>query len=378
MAVSDAPAAVHEAAALAAEHAERSERERRLAPEVVDALRRADLFRLCVPRELGGAEATPRALVEAVEALARADASAGWCLAVTATSGVLAGYLDEDAAEEIYGTAGTAVGGVFAPRGRAVAEDGRLDVTGRWPFASGSPFCDWLMGGCITEIGPGPPELRLVIFPRDEVEIHDTWTVAGLCGTGSHDISVAGASAPVSRSAAVIGTQPRHQGALYAFPLFGLLAVGIAGVALGIARGAMDDLLELAGAKTPEGSRRKLAERAAVQADTARAEASLRAARALMMDELDRGYATAESSGETGTEVRAALRLSATHAVRSAAGVVDTCYELGGGSSIYARSPLQRRFRDMHVATQHMLISPATFELTGRLLLGLPTDTAQL
>ena len=176
----------------------------------------------------------------------------------------------------------------------------------------------------------------------------------------------------------MIGTQPRHQGALYAFPLFGLLAVGIAGVALGIARGAMDDLLELAGAKTPEGSRRKLAERAAVQADTARAEASLRAARALMMDELDRGYATAESSGETGTEVRAALRLSATHAVRSAAGVVDTCYELGGGSSIYARSPLQRRFRDMHVATQHMLISPATFELTGRLLLGLPTDTAQL
>jgi indole-3-acetate monooxygenase len=378
MAVSDAPAAVHEAAALAAEHAERTERDRRLAPEVVDAMRRADLFRLCVPRDLGGAEATPRALVEAVEALARADGSTGWCLAVTATSGVLAGYLDEEAAAEIYGQAGIAVGGVFAPRGRAVAEDGRLDVTGRWPFASGSPFCDWLMGGCITEIGPGSPELRLVIFPRDEVEIHDTWEVAGLCGTGSHDISVSGAGAPVSRSAAVIGTRPRHQGALYAFPLFGLLAVGIAGVALGIARGAMDDLLELAGAKTPEGSRRKLAERAAVQADTARAEASLRAARALMMDELDRGSAAAESSGETGTDVRAALRLSATHAVRAAAGVVDTCYELGGGSSIYARSPLQRRFRDVHVATQHMLISPATFELTGRLLLGLPTDTAQL
>ena len=88
-------------------------------------MRRADLFRLCVPREIGGAEATPRTLVESVEALARADASAGWCLAVTATSGMLAGYLDEDAAREIYGTAGTAVGGVFAPRGRAVAEDGR-------------------------------------------------------------------------------------------------------------------------------------------------------------------------------------------------------------------------------------------------------------
>jgi alkylation response protein AidB-like acyl-CoA dehydrogenase len=376
MAVSDSPGAVHEAAALAAEHAERSERERRLVPEVVEALRRADLFRLCVPREIGGAEATPRALVESVETLARADGSAGWCLAVTATSGVLAGYLDEKAAREVYGGAGTAVGGVFAPRGRAVAEGDELDVTGRWPFASGSPFCDWLMGGCITEIGAGPPEQRLVLFPRDEVEIHDTWAVSGLCGTGSHDISVAGARAPVSRSAAVIGTSPRHEGALYAFPLFGLLAVGIAGVALGIARGAMDDLLELAGAKTPEGSRRKLAERAAVQADTA--EASLRSARALMMEELDRGYATAEATGEVGTKVRGSLRLAATHAVRTAAGVVDTCYELGGGSSIYARSPLQRRFRDVHVATQHMLISPSTWELTGRLLLGLPTDTAQL
>ena len=378
MAVSDASAAVHEAAALAAEHAERSERERRLAPEVVEAMRRADLFRLCVPSEIGGAEATPRALVESVETLARADGSAGWCLAVMATSGVLGGYLDEEAAREVYGEAGTTVGGVFAPRGRAVAEGGELDVTGRWPFASGSPFCDWLMGGCITEIGEGPPQLRLVLFPRDEVETHDTWTVSGLCATGSHDISVAGVRAPVSRSAAVIGTAPRHPGALYAFPLFGLLAVAIAGVALGIARGAMDDLLDLAGAKTPEGSRRKLAERAAVQADTARAEASLRSARALLMDELDRGYAVAEATGETGTEVRMSLRLAATHAVRTAAGVVDTCYELGGGSSIYARSPLQRRFRDVHVATQHMLISPSTWELTGRLLLGLETDTSQL
>ena len=174
--------AVSAIAALAAEHADRSERERRLAPEVVDALRAADLFRLCVPRELGGAEAAPLELIEAVETLARADASTGWCLAVTATSGLVAAYLDEEAAREIYGSAGVAVGGVFAPRGHAVGAGDRLEVTGRWAFASGSPFCDWLMGGCLTELDGRPVEPRLVLFPRDDVEIVDTWTVSGLCG----------------------------------------------------------------------------------------------------------------------------------------------------------------------------------------------------
>ena len=149
-----------DAAALAAAHAEHGERERGLAPEVVDALRAGDLFRLCVPKALGGAEAPPLALVEAVETLAQADASAGWCLAVTATSGLVSAYLDEEAAREVYGTAGVAVGGVFAPRGRAVAVAGELEVSGRWSFASGSTFCDWLMGGCVTERegeDPGAP-----------------------------------------------------------------------------------------------------------------------------------------------------------------------------------------------------------------------------
>ncbi len=365
-------------ATLAAEHAERSERERRLAPEVVDALRAADLFRLCVPQGLGGAEAAPLELIEAVETLARADASTGWCLAVTATSGLVAAYLDEEAAREIYGNPGVAVGGVFAPRGQAVGIGDRLEVTGRWAFASGSPFCDWLMGGCLTELDGRPVEPRLVLFPRDDVEILDTWTVSGLSATGSHDISVEDLSVPVSRSAAVIGASPREGGALYAFPLFGLLAAAIAAVTLGVARAAMDDLLELAGAKQPEGSRRKLAERSTVQSEVARAEAALRAARGLLLDSLARGYERAGQGAGIDTEDRMAIRLASTHAARTAAAVVDTCYELGGGSSIYATSPLQRRFRDVHAATQHMLVSRSTLELTGRLLLGVPSDVSQL
>lgn len=361
-------------APIAAANAALGEEGRRLAPAVVEALREADLFRLCVPASLGGAQAPPRELVEAVETLARADGSAAWILAVTATSGLLAAFLDEDAAGEVYGTAGVAVGGVFAPSGRAQREGHELAVSGRWSFASGSTFCDWLLGGCLVADG----DARLVLFPRADVEIHDTWTVSGLRATGSHDFSVDGARVPAGRAAAVIGARARDAGALYAFPLFGLLAMAIAAVSLGIARGALDAVVELAAVKQPAGSNRRLGERPATHGEVARAEAALRAARALLMAEIDTAWELARGSGDISVDTRASLRLAATHASRTARGVVDTAFELGGGSSLYERGPLARRFRDAHAASQHMLVAPSTYELTGRLLLGAPTDTGQL
>ena len=362
-------------APLAAQEADRAEAERGLTPPVVSAMRDADLFRLCVPAALGGAEAPARELVEAVEALAQADASAGWVLAVTATSGLVAAYLEEETAAGIFGSPGVAVGGAFAPRGQLLASaDDALVLSGRWPWASGCMVCDWLLGGCRLETG----EARLVMLPREQVEILDTWTVSGLRATGSHDFAVQDLPVPLDRVAAVIGARPRAEGPLYAFPLFGLLALAIAGVALGIGRAALADLNELAGVKQPQGSTRLLAERPATQSGVAGAEAGLRAARALLFDELDRAWETARGSGEMDLAARTSLRLAATHATRTARQVVDSAYDLGGGSSVYDTSPLQRRFRDVHAATQHMLVNPASWELSGRMLLGLPTDTSQL
>jgi indole-3-acetate monooxygenase len=149
-------------------------------------------------------------------------------------------------------------------------------------------------------------------------------------------------------------------------------------VTLGNARGALDEFAALAAEKTPTGSRRRLGERATVHADVGQAEASLRAARALLHDELSRAWTIAEERGEVAVQERLSLRLAASHAATAAAEVCETVYRLGGGSAIYESSPLQRRFRDAHVATQHMLVGPATWELAGRLLLGLDTDTSQL
>jgi alkylation response protein AidB-like acyl-CoA dehydrogenase len=277
------------------------------------------------------------------------------------------------------------VGGVFAPRGRAVVTEGDYLVSGRWPFSSGVDHCTWVMGGCIVEedgsprlLESGRPDVELALFPREQVQVIDTWHVSGLQATGSHDIAVDGLTVPREHATSVITGRPRTGGPLYAFPPFGLLALTIAGTALGIGRAAIDDLLELAGAKTPTGSARTLADRPVTQTRIAQAEATLLAARAFLYDAVAAAWQAAQGGGGVSVEHRAALRLAATHATAASAAAVDTAYDLGGGTSIYATSPLQKRFRDVHAATQHMLIGPSTWELTGRLMLGLPTDIAQL
>ena len=174
---------------------------------------------------------------------------------------------------------------------------------------------------------------------------------------------------------------PRHRAAsqeqLYRFPLFGYFALSIAAAALGNARGALDELTELAAGKVGLGSSRTLAERPATQAAVAEAEAGLRAARGLFYEAIEEAWSAAEEE-PVGESLRLGLRLAATHAVRSSAEIVRSMYDLGGGSAIYEGSPLQRRFRDAHTATAHFQVSPPTWELMGRVLLGLPARTEQL
>jgi alkylation response protein AidB-like acyl-CoA dehydrogenase len=351
---------------------------RRVPLPLVHALADTGVFRLCVPRALGGGEAHPNQLVDAIETIAAADGSAGWVAMIGATTGVVAGYLADAVAREIYGGDPRVVtGGVFAPRGTAVPEGDGYRVSGRWPFASGSEHCAWLMGGCLVRDG-GPPRARMMLFPASAARILDTWNVAGLRGSGSHDMTVEGLLVPAERSVSIIDDRPRATGPLYAFPVFGLLAIGIAAVALGIARAAVDELVRLACEKTPQGSRRTLAERGVLQADVARAEALVRAGRAFLREAVDGAWAAAEVGGTIGLAERARLRLAATHATANAAHATDLVYTAGGGTSVYATSPLQRCFRDVHVATQHIMVAGPTWELAGRVLLGLDTDVSQL
>jgi len=217
----------------------------------------------------------------------------------------------------------------------------------------------------------------MFLAPRDQVDFHDTWHVSGLCGTGSTDFSFNGLDIPESHSADLIGGKPLD-GPLYTFPVFGLLAIGISCVGLGLARAAIDALLEFAGSKKPGMSVRPLAARSRTQADVARAQALVASARGYLYDSVSRAYRFAEENGEVKVEHRRDVRLSASHAMEASARAVDMMYSLGGGTSVYRRSPLQRIFRDVHVATQHMIIGDQSWETLGRVLLGVPTDISML
>jgi alkylation response protein AidB-like acyl-CoA dehydrogenase len=176
----------------------------------------------------------------------------------------------------------------------------------------------------------------------------------------------------------VVDGPPENAEPLYRFPLFGYFALSIAVAAMGNARGAIDDLLDLASGRTPLGSSRTLAERARTHEVVAQSEAALRAARLFLFQSIEDAWQAAQETEPVSLDLRMGLRLAATHAARTAAEVTTAMYDLGGGAAIYETSPLQRRFRDAHTATAHFQVNLASFELTGRLLLGQSARTEQL
>lgn len=363
------------AAAAIAPHVRVIETGRRLPPEVVDALATAGLFKALVPRDYGGGEHPVGELVEALETLAAVDGSAAWCAMIGATSGLISAYLPPETARELFADPRAISAGIFAPFGKARVVDGGYRVSGRWPFASGCQHATHVMGGVMIA-REGKPEMRSMVFAKEDVRVHDTWDVAGLRGTGSHDVEVEDAFVPEARTLSLFGP-PVHEGALYRQPLFGSLAAGVAAVALGLARGALDELVTIAKTKRI-GPERTMASRELVQRDVGVAWGTLDAARATLVAALDANAREVERDGAASLQTRARLRLAACHATKESAKVVDLAYEHGGGAAIYATSSLQRAKRDVHVATQHLMVSGTSATLAGRALLGLDGDYSAL
>ena len=369
---------IHELALRARARSTEIEQARRLPQDLADDMARAGVFRMLVPACHAGLEVHPQEMVDVLRTLAYADGATGWCGMIGATTGSLAASLTEEWATRIWGEEPDVITcGVTAPMGRARIVDGGFRVTGRWPFGSASRNARWICGGAmvVDDAGEpvkdedGHPDVRLLMFDAGDVECHDNWRVSGLCGTGSGDIEVRDLLVPEGRSLRV-GGRPRVQTPLFRFPMFGLLALGVASVSLGIGERALDELVELADGKRPTGSRRSLAARGAIQADAARAEASLRSARALISETIDAAWSAAVAGERLTLAHRADLRLAAVNATWSAVDAVDRCYHAAGGSAIYTDAPLQRCFRDVHVTTQHIMVAQPVWELTGRVRLG--------
>jgi alkylation response protein AidB-like acyl-CoA dehydrogenase len=359
-------------AAIAAPLAAQIEADRVLPPLLVDALVEARVFKLLVPAGLGGDEASLVTLIAVLEEIARAEGSTGWVAMIGATSGLMASFLDTDTAREVYGPADALACGVFAPMGRGEATDGGVRVSGRWPFASGCQHASWLMGGCVID-----GQVRHVLMRAGELRVHDTWDTSGLRGTGSHDIEADNVFVPHSRVMSLLGPPSHPTAPIHRHPMFGVLAVGVASVALGIGRAALDTASRATTRKLP-GSQRSMAHRELVQVEVARAEAELGSARAWLVEAALQVGAEVTQLGAATLQGRAKLRLAAAHAASASARAVDRAHDLGGGSSIYARNPLQRHLRDVHTLTAHVMVGPQALMLAGRVMLGVESDLTML
>jgi indole-3-acetate monooxygenase len=361
-------------AAAAREMSTQIDDDRRLPEELVALLGESGLLRAGAPAEVRGLELPPGVALRCAEAVARGNASAGWCVSIAITSSLLVAYLPASSRDALFGEGRGVAAGVWAPRGTGRTVDGGVMVSGRWAFCSGILHADMMFAGCLVDDRRVPSVVALL---KDDLEVLDTWHTLGLRGTGSHDTLADEVFVPADRVFSLFDG-PILDRPLYRFPVFGFFALSIAAAALGNARAAIDDLVELASAKKGLGSTRTLAERPATQAAVATAESALGAARALYYQAIETAWQASQDSEGVSVATRNRLRLAATHATRTSADVVRDMYDLAGGSAIYDSSPLQRRFRDAYTATAHFQVNEASRELPGRILLDQPADVAML
>ncbi len=369
------------------------ERLRHVPPPLAEALAKAGLLQMFLPRSMGGPELAPLDAFDAIEEISKADGSIGWCTMIASVLAAFTGWLPSDVGRGMGGftarganggglRADMRLGGSIRPQGRARLVEGGYRVEGRWDFASGIHHARWVVCPCVVLDGDKPvltkagtPKTRIMWLPAERITIIDTWDVIGLRGTGSHDFIVSDVFVPQTHTSSLADV-PHESGPLYIPRLF-LTWVWTATVAnaLGIARGAMNAFAEMASTKASTSSPTLLRDRALVQARTAEAEAILSASRTYVRTTVSEVWRRVASGN---TDLDAAItqaRLAITHGMHEAARSVDLVFHAAGTNAVYARNPLERYFRDVHVTLQHGAALPAHMEAAGKSLLGLrPTD----
>ena len=355
------------------ERAAEIEGARRVPRDLLDDLVAAGCFRVLLPVSHGGLGADLASAMRVFETLARADASVGWTVMIGASCWCDLVGLPRPTFDALFAARPRPImAGVFSPSGSISREGDGHRVTGRWSFASGCEHADWLFGNCIEGVVEGRPQLRMAVFSPDQIVIEDTWTVSGLSGTGSHHFRADGVFVPSDRTLVPLTDEPCIDDVIARMPVPAMLSLGIGSIAVGIAQGALDDIIALALEKTPLLAESKLAGNAHFQFQLARADTELRAARALLHESAESAWATIAGGSRLTLEQRARVRAAAVWATNLATEVVTTAYRAGGGSSVYAESPLQRRLRDINAVTQHFLVRPDTLTTAGAILAGQP------
>lgn len=362
--------------------AEVIEAQRRIPEPLLSALHESRLLRMLLPVSCGGDQVDAVTYFRAVEQVSRHDASLGWLVFVANSTVLIAPFLEPEIAREIFSDA-RAVIAWGPPNGcRAKAVDGGYRVTGKWDFASGCRQATWMgvhvqvekADGTLQLNRRGRPAVRTLLFPAERAVLLDTWSTIGLCGTASDSYALDNLFVPEAYASTREEPESRREpGSLYAIPMQGLYAIGVAGVAIGTARAMLGDFIELAQRKAPRGLGR-LADAAAVQGEVGRAEAKLGAAVAYIAETLVDVQSRADAWAIVDVNDRGRVRLASAFAIQAASDVTDSVYKAAGVDAIFKGSRFERRFRDMHTLSQQIQARGSHFEAVGQILLGRPPE----
>jgi len=356
-----------------AANAEESAVLRTLGPASIAALTDSGLFAMKCPMELGGAEADPVTQIEVIEATSYIDPAAGWCLAICNGGVAIVGsMLAQSAVKRVFaGDRPPRIAGSTMP-GKAIPVDGGYRITGSWSWASGIRHAEWLLAMTLVEPdGSNPRYPRMIVFPVSQAEIYDTWHVSGLEGTGSCDFSVSDLFVPNDFTVDMRRWEPKRGGPLYQLGRPGLVINELAGFALGVARRALDAILDLAKTKRRGyGKQRMLAEREVFQHAIGEGDLRLRAARGLAIDSFEKAWQTVCDGRKPGPKLQVELRSVTTLVTDVALDVTALAFRYGAGSAIHLGSILQRCVRDLQAGAAHLMVSDMAYELHGQCLLG--------
>ena len=361
-----------------AEAADRIDRDRQMPGELANALADGGFFRLLLPKSLGGAEMAHPDFLRILQAFAPADASVAWCLNQNNVFSTSAVMMDRSTAREIWTNPRAVVtNGPPTAASIAVPVKGGYRLSGHWNFSSGSDHATWIAAlapigqpGQVLDAARNRAGSRMLLMPKEDVKFVDLWQVFGLRGTGSFSFQVDEMFIPEHRTYQFEG-QHSEPGPLYAIPRTLLFGSGFATVALGVARRSLEIAIEAASTRAPGRSSTVLREQQPAQRQVGEAHAIHRSAQCFLQESVNTVWESASRDGTIPVEQRLQLRVAATHALRMSAQVVDIAYNLCGAGAIFASNPIQRRFQDMHVITQHVQASYAHYESAGQALLGL-------
>jgi alkylation response protein AidB-like acyl-CoA dehydrogenase len=359
------------------------ERQHRITPRVIEALREAGVYRMLVPHQYGGSQLTLWEFAEVMEAIAEADASTAWTVGQNSGICKVAAYLPPEGAEEIFGDPTTILSWGNGP-GTARKVEGGYVIDFKATYSSGMHHATWLgTQDCETYDSDGNlvldrfgQKLRGTCFFRPEdVTVHEIWNVSGLKGTGTDCYTVTDLFIPEHRFACEM---PVIAEPLYLFNTTNIFATGFAAVALGVARATLDALVDITATKSQRGTSGPLREQRPVLARLGVAEATLRSARALLHEVVLGGWERVSTNRDLDMQTRVDIRMATTSAMQRAAEVVDTAYKQAGIDAVFEHNPFERRFRDMHAMSQHVQARDDHFEKVGQFLTGLEPDKAWL